>query len=96
MIIIETCPKCGYDLVDTVVCTNPPIPKKECTNPDCNWSWEGQREQIIRVPFNEKGNIPVITNLNSPLQPSDTRYESVCGGVVTTLEMVVVVSVIVF
>ncbi len=51
MIIIETCPKCGHDLFDSVICTNPPIPKKECHN--CGWTWEGQREEVIRVPFNE-------------------------------------------
>ena len=50
-IIIETCPKCGHDLQDVVLCTYPPIPRKECHN--CGWSWEGQREEIIRVPFNE-------------------------------------------
>ena len=52
-IIIETCPVCGHDLVDTVICTYPPIPKKTCLN--CSWSWTGEREKIIRVPF-EKGN----------------------------------------
>lgn len=51
MIIIETCPECGYDLVNSVICTNPPIPKKECHN--CGWTWEGQREEVIRVPFVE-------------------------------------------
>lgn len=25
MIIIETCPKCGHDLQDEVICTYPPI-----------------------------------------------------------------------
>ena len=49
MIIIETCPKCGRDLVDSVICTNPPIPRKECHH--CGWFWEGQREQVLRVPF---------------------------------------------
>lgn len=53
MIIIETCPKCGYDLVDEMICTMPPIPQKVCYN--CGWSWTGEREKIIRVPF-EKGN----------------------------------------
>lgn len=48
-IIIETCPKCGHDLVDEVICTNPPIPKKSCWN--CGWHWEGEREEVIRVPF---------------------------------------------
>ena len=54
MIIIETCPKCGHDLTDSVICTNPPIPKKECHN--CGWYWEGKREEVIRVPFVENEN----------------------------------------
>ena len=55
MIIVETCPKCGHDLIDTVIATYPPIPRKEC--PSCGWYWEGEPEQMIRVPFN--GNHPV-------------------------------------
>ena len=49
MIIIETCPKCGHDLHDLILASNPPIPKKECFN--CGWSWTGEPEQVIRVPF---------------------------------------------
>ena len=49
MIIIETCPKCGHDLRDEIITTCPPIPRKVCYN--CGWSWEGQPEQIVRVPF---------------------------------------------
>lgn len=49
MIIIETCPKCGHDLHDVVLASFPPIPKKECFN--CGWSWIGEREEIVRVPF---------------------------------------------
>ena len=49
MIIIETCPKCGHDLQDEVICTYPPIPRKVCWN--CGWSWTGEREKIKRVPF---------------------------------------------
>ena len=49
MIIIETCPKCGHDLHDEVICTYPPIPRKVCWN--CGWSWTGEREKIKRVPF---------------------------------------------
>ena len=48
--IIETCPECGHDLIDLVLTTYPPIPKKQCTF--CDWSWTGKREEIIRVPFN--------------------------------------------
>lgn len=49
MIIIEVCPKCGHDLYDTMICTNPPIPRKECLH--CGWVWEGKQEEIVRVPF---------------------------------------------
>ena len=49
MIIIETCPKCGHDLHDEMICTYPPIPRKVCYN--CGWSWEGEQEEVIRVPF---------------------------------------------
>lgn len=51
MIIIETCPECGHDLVDLVLTTYPPIPAKQC--PRCGWRLEGEREEIIRVPFGE-------------------------------------------
>ena len=48
-IIIETCPKCGHDLKDLIIATFPPIPKKECWN--CGWSWIGEPEEVIRMPF---------------------------------------------
>lgn len=49
MIVIETCPECGHDLMDVIVATYPSIPRKECFN--CGWSWTGEREEIIRVLF---------------------------------------------
>ncbi len=48
--IIETCPKCGHDLMSLVLTSYPPIHKKECHN--CGWSWS-KTEEIVRVPFNE-------------------------------------------
>lgn len=62
-IIIETCPKCGHDLMNEVICTYPPIPRKSCQN--CGWSWEGKREEVIRVPFG--GNCLEMANDNSYL-----------------------------
>lgn len=47
--IIETCPVCGHDLINIVLASNPPIPKKECWS--CGWSWTGDAEEVIRVPF---------------------------------------------
>lgn len=51
MRIIYTCPKCGCDLVDLCLTSNPPKYKKECFN--CGWSSEieTQIEEIIRIPF---------------------------------------------
>lgn len=49
--IIETCPKCGHDLVNIMLASYPPIPKKECWS--CGWSWTDEREEIVRVPFHE-------------------------------------------
>jgi hypothetical protein len=61
MIVIETCPKCGHDLQNTVICTYPPIPRKVCCN--CGWSWTGEPEKITRVPFG--GNKDTLINKDS-------------------------------
>jgi hypothetical protein len=61
MIVIETCPKCGHDLQNTVICTYPPIPRKVCWN--CGWSWTGKPEKITRVPFG--GNTDTLINKDS-------------------------------
>jgi hypothetical protein len=47
--IVETCPRCGTNLVSFVLTCDPPVPKKYC--PDCGWSWTGEPEEIVRVPF---------------------------------------------
>lgn len=62
MIIIETCPECGHDLVDMVLASYPPIPRKVC--PRCGWSWTGEPEKVMRVPFG--GNRYYETYKSSP------------------------------
>lgn len=49
MIIIETCPKCGHYLHDMILASNPPIPQKKCFS--CGWSWTGEPEEVVIVPF---------------------------------------------
>lgn len=73
MKIIETCPRCGHDLIDIVIATNPPIPRKECLC--CGWSWEGEPEKVIRVPFGGNSYISDEVRL-TPIQPSSLGYES--------------------
>jgi len=69
-IIIETCPKCGHDLQDLMLACNPPITQKKCFS--CGWSWTGQREEIIRVPFG--GN---SLDTDNTLLHGNTDYECI-------------------
>lgn len=76
MIVVETCPKCGNDLRDEVICTYPPIPRKVCWN--CGWSWTGKPEKITRVPFG--GNTNNFTdkyNTSIILEGSSTGLDSI-------------------
>lgn len=81
MIIIETCPKCGHDLFDSVICTNPPIPKKECHN--CGWTWEGKGEEVIRVPFveNESPYATMDFVQNNPCDKCPTNAKNGGSGI---------------
>lgn len=47
--IIYTCPRCGTDLIDTVICTYPPKVQKWC--PSCGWTYTEDHEEVVRVPF---------------------------------------------
>lgn len=56
MIVIETCPKCGHDLIDINLTSYPPQEGKMCSH--CGWTWHGKREEepggrVVRVPFQE-------------------------------------------
>ena len=61
-IVIHTCPKCGADLIETTICTYPPIPSAHC--PKCGWYWEGRSNKVVRVPFNE--NHGYVMDINEP------------------------------
>lgn len=76
MIVIETCPKCGHDLHDVVICTYPPIPRKVCWN--CGWSWTGKPENITRVPFGgNTNNFTDKDNISIVLDESSTDWDSI-------------------
>ena len=51
--IIETCQRCGATLIDIMLASNPPIPRKECFS--CGWYWRGEPEPIEYVPFGKCG-----------------------------------------
>ena len=84
--IIKTCPKCGHDLHDVVICTYPPIPKKVCRN--CGWSWTGNPEKITRVPFG--GNqltdgTPTLTTTNTTIENISLQNYNCDGSYSTTV-----------
>ena len=86
MKIIETCPRCGADLIDVVIATCPEIVRKECWS--CGWSSQGEKEEIVRIPFGGNRICPDATPLNNyttsetitnfsftPMGPSNKAYD---------------------
>lgn len=82
MRIIETCPKCGHDLVDLALATYPPIPQKKCFN--CGWEWTGEREEVVRVPFSGDTytNATDTVTINSNDYINTTTTDTIFTGVV--------------
>lgn len=78
MKIIETCPRCGADLIDVVIATYPDIIRKECWS--CGWASHGEKEEVIRIPFggnsNWFGTTEAVTNSHyAPMGSRDKTYE---------------------
>lgn len=71
MKIIETCPKCGYDLMNITLTSNLPIPKKECWN--CGWSWTGESEEVVRIPFSGANSRPYLNCVDDAITEKDVR-----------------------
>ena len=51
MILVETCPKCGHDLIGLCLDSYPPQYVMECFN--CGWRSKAEQDEIIRVPYQE-------------------------------------------
>lgn len=83
---IETCPICGGDLMNFEIATYPPIPAKQCNR--CGWRWEGEREQIVRVPF-AGGGFDIVPAAcrgcsNHPSNGGSGICSCMLGGIVVT------------
>ena len=82
MMIIETCPNCGHDLMNVMLCTNPHKHKKECVN--CEWTWVGKREEVIRVPFiDNKVNLPCDSCSSDPKNGGNGVCHCILGQQIT-------------
>lgn len=85
MKIIETCPRCGADLVDVIIDTCPEIVRKGCWS--CGWSSQGEKEEVVRIPFGgnrswsdttplDYTTSETISNIRYiPMGPSDKAYD---------------------
>ena len=49
MILVETCPKCGHDLIG--LCLDSYQYVMECFN--CGWRSKAEQDEIIRIPYQE-------------------------------------------
>lgn len=82
--IIYTCPRCGTDLIDTVICTYPPTVQKWC--PSCGWWHTEEREEVIRVPFGGNlgngafGNLACLRCPTNPANGGDGICFCTLGG----------------
>ena len=70
MKIVETCPRCGADLIDVVIATCPEIIRKECWS--CGWASQGEKEEVVRIPFGGNRSYPDIF---SSMGPIDKTYD---------------------
>ena len=85
MKIIETCPRCGADLIDVIIATYPEIVRKECWS--CGWASQGEKEEVVRIPFGgnrswsdttplDYTTSETISNIRYiPMGPSDKAYD---------------------
>lgn len=87
MIIIETCPECRHDLYDELLATFPLIRSKRCFN--CGWSWTGEREEVLRIPFGGNSYTEIstklpktlnVTALNESYGQLDNFSQAACQG----------------
>ena len=70
MKIVETCPRCGADLIDVVIATCPEIIRKECWS--CGWASQGEKEEVVRIPFGGNRSYP---DTFSSMGPIDKAYD---------------------
>lgn len=73
--IIYTCPKCGADLEEIVLCSYPPQYEKRC--PKCGYSYT-EKADIIRIPYVE----PTPLKFVEPA-PLEQPYKISCTDVIS-------------
>jgi len=52
--ITAICPKCGADILYSILCNYPPLPHAKCSNLNCNWSGADEEETPVRLQFKKE------------------------------------------
>lgn len=73
MIIVETCPRCGHELINTAIAVRPRVPQKLCMN--CGWNWIGEPEEVRYVPFGGNSSACAV-NTKNEAQMADCKNMS--------------------
>ena len=68
-ILVETCPECGGDLIETVLTSYPPQRKKSC--PRCGWSSKPVKDTITRVPYDISDSVVREADITKALKIAD-------------------------
>ena len=85
--IIETCPRCGEPLMNIMLASNLPIPRKECFS--CGWSWTGEPEKIEYKPFEGAKRMTEADKIRSFTDEELANFLAVTiGTAVTTASMI--------
>lgn len=72
MQIIYTCPKCGADVEELVLASNPPQYQKRCRS--CGWTYtDTEREGVVRIPFVDPRIRTDLDNLNLRSTPEPCK-----------------------
>lgn len=80
MQIIYTCPKCGHDLEEIILTSNPPQHEKRCSN--CGWHHiiEEKQDFFIRIPYTEREKNIVDLDNGWSITTNDTNITNIPSG----------------
>ena len=61
--LVYTCPKCGENLAEVCIATNPPKYRKWCLH--CGWQSQIEESTVVKVPYEEDPVTVVAVNVYS-------------------------------
>ena len=81
MEIRYTCPKCGTDLINSMLTSDPPKNRVDC--PNCGWFHiEEEQDDVVRIPYTVKKDNVVDMGNDFAIYCNDTMFKipEACRG----------------